>query len=251
MPVHRIIRLALAAALCGTSALTFAPAAFALSELSPGQTAGPKGLQPSETASTDNGTGHALPSPGSAIQTKPGAANMQSQATPPAGQTPAAETATEAPPVAEIIHDLSKLPEPVRKLRQAIVEAAASGDVERMRPIMDPGAQKTDGVNENDDPIETLKSFSGDQDGLEILAIMLDLLQTGAARLDPGTPEEVYVWPYFAGKPLATLSPPEKVDLLRIITAGDLAAMEEVGNYNFYRVGITPDGKWKFIVSGD
>jgi hypothetical protein len=35
------------------------------------------------------------------------------------------------------------------------------------------------------------------------------------------------------------------------VTAGDFAEMEEGGNYNFYRVGITPDGQWKFFVAGD
>ena len=68
---------------------------------------------------------------------------------------------------------------------------------------------------------------------------------------EKGTPEEAYVWPYFTEKPLASLTPPEKVDLFRLLTAGDFAEMEEGGNYNFYRVGITPDGQWKFFVAGD
>jgi hypothetical protein len=38
---------------------------------------------------------------------------------------------------------------------------------------------------------------------------------------------------------------------LRIVTAGDLAGMEENGNYNFFRAGISPDGKWKFFSGGD
>lgn len=42
-----------------------------------------------------------------------------------------------------------------------------------------------------------------------------------------------------------------KVELLRIITAGDLADMQEYGNYSFYRIGISPDGKWKFFTAGD
>ena len=36
------------------------------------------------------------------------------------------------------------------------------------------------------------------------------------AHIDAGTPDEAYVFPYFAGKPLNTLTPPEKVELLRI-----------------------------------
>ncbi|MNZ72046.1 hypothetical protein D3C78_904160 [compost metagenome] len=84
-----------------------------------------------------------------------------------------------------------------------------------------------------------------------MLAIIIDLLSTGYAHIDAGTPDEAYVFPYFAGKPLNTLTAPEKVELLRIITAGDLADMQEFGNYSFYRVGISPDGKWKFFTAGD
>src|SRR5262249_45063172 len=36
----------------------------------------------------------------------------------------------------EFLFDISKAPEPVRKLRETIVEAAASGDLERLRPLM-------------------------------------------------------------------------------------------------------------------
>lgn len=241
MPKSRLFRTLIAAALFSATALTQAPAAFALSGMAQTKPVGAQGIQPAETAP----------------DSQKGIENQHSQATPPAAEAPkpdaapAAEAETEQAIKAEIIHDFSKLPEPVRKLREAIVEAAASGDVERMRPIMDPGSKKTDGPDQNEDPIETLKSFSGDTEGLEILAIMLDLMQTGVARIEAGTPDEVYVWPYFVGKPLNELTPPEKVDLLRIVTAGDLAAMDEAGGYNFYRIGISPNGKWKFIVSGD
>jgi hypothetical protein len=110
----------------------------------------------------------------------------------------------------EFFSDIAKAPEPVRRMRELIVEAAASGDIER-----------------------------------------LDVLATGFVHVGKGTADEMYVWPYFAEKSLATLTPPEKVELLRIVTAGDFADMKEFGSYNFYRVGITPDGQWKFFVTGD
>lgn len=150
----------------------------------------------------------------------------------------------------EIIRDLSKLPAPVAKTRDAIMEAAASGDIEKLRPLIgfDPAQMQ---VGSEGDAIEAIKSLSGDPDGLEIMAIMMDLLQPGAAHINIGKPDEMYVWPYFVGKPLDTLTAPEKVELLRIITAGDLIAMEENNNYSFYRIGITPDGKWKLFAGGD
>lgn len=175
--------------------------------------------------------------------------------TEPAGEDPATnDKAVEEPQVpAEIIFDISKAPEPVRRMRQLIVEAAASGEIERLRPLLGKGMTETQVsmVESEEDPVATLKGQSGDQDGIEVLAILLDVLATGFAHIDKGTANEMYVWPYFAEKALASLTPPEKVELLRIVTAGDFADMQEFGSYNFYRVGITPDGQWKFFVSGD
>jgi hypothetical protein len=194
----------------------------------------------------EGSTTSGAPAEGEAAEEKPAA---------PSEPTPqSAEPASDGSdaPAAEIIRDLSTLPEPVRQMRERLVEAAASGDIERLRPLIE-GTPKPPQImsNESDDPIDTLKNFSGDPDGQEILAIMLDVLSTGVARIDAGTPDETYVWPYFVGKQLSSLTPPERVELLRIVTAGDLMGMEETGNYNFYRIGIAPDGQWKFVAGGD
>lgn len=152
----------------------------------------------------------------------------------------------------EVIRDLSTLPEPVKKMRDQLIAAAASGDPEKLRALLGTGPNQTLVMNtDGDDPVDTLKTFSGDPDGQEILAIMIDILSTGAARFDAGKPDEIYIWPYFVAKNVETLTPPERVDLLRIVTAGDLIGMQDNGNYNFYRLGITPDGQWKFLTGGD
>ncbi|MCR6498798.1 hypothetical protein MUO32_07140 [Shinella sp. CPCC 101442] len=153
----------------------------------------------------------------------------------------------------EVLYDINKAPEAVRRMRQLIVEAAASGDIERLRPLLGKGVTETQVslVETEEGPVETLKGQSGDSDGIEVLAILLDVLATGFVHVGEGTPDDMYVWPYFAEKPLAGLTPPERVELLRIVTAGDFSDMQEFGSYNFYRVGITPDGQWKFFVTGD
>ncbi|MEI2297510.1 hypothetical protein [Ensifer sp. MJa1] len=167
-------------------------------------------------------------------------------------EAPAAEEPEDTGPV-EVLTDVSKIPTPVARMRELIVEAAASGDIERLRPLLGKGPTQTQvtGVSGEEDPIAILKGLSGDQEGVEILAILLDVLSTGFVLVDKGTPQEAYVWPYFAEKKLSTLTAPEKVDLFRLVTAGDFADMEEFGSYNFYRVGIMPDGKWKFFIAGD
>ncbi|CAN7237429.1 hypothetical protein [Neorhizobium sp. LjRoot104] len=222
---------------------------LALSELRPGDEPNqPEQAQSRAILQAFDGT--TLPQPGPAINRSAQAGDPK--ATAPPADPNAAKTAPADDKPAEIIRDMTKLPAPVKHMREQLVEAAASGDITRLRALMGTGATQTQVMNgEFEDPIETLKSFSGDADGQEILAILLDILSTGAAHFDVGTPDEAYVWPYFAGKPLSTLTPPERVDLLRIVTAGDLAGMEENGNYNFFRAGISPDGKWKFFSGGD
>ncbi|MBC2774516.1 hypothetical protein H6M51_16750 [Rhizobium sp. AQ_MP] len=156
-------------------------------------------------------------------------------------------------PPAEVIYDIEKAPEPVRRMRKLIMEAAATGDISKLKPLMNPGPDQTivPLQEPEQDPIDALKAISGDSDGMEVLAILLDILSTGFVQLDKGTADEAYVWPYFAGKSLGLLTPQEKVELLRIVTAGDVTEMQEYGNYNFFRIGITPDGRWKFLTVGD
>ncbi|AOF89335.1 hypothetical protein BSY16_1753 [Sinorhizobium sp. RAC02] len=242
--------------LSGTTALTAtARPAFALSELKdeqgqvPQKPAEGEKAPPVETEEKDQETGPLeLPMPDPLIR-------RNQAVTEPADNEPAIDDKTvEEPDVpVELIYDISKAPEPVRRMRELIVEAAASGDIERLRPLLGKGMTETQVsmVETEEGPVETLKGQSGDPEGIEVLAILLDVLATGFAHVGAGTPEEMYVWPYFTEKPLAGLTPPEKVELLRIVTAGDFAEMQEFGSYNFYRVGITPDGQWKFFVTGE
>lgn len=172
----------------------------------------------------------------------------------PASGDPAKEkSVTRTAPALPIVYDLSKLPEPVRRMRQMIEDAAKSGDIEKLRPLLGKGGDQTQLAisGAEGDPITYLKSLSGDDAGREVLAILLDVLDTGFVDMDPGTAEETYVWPYFFTTPLDTLTPPQQVELLRLVTAGDFSDMKSMGGYNFFRVGITPDGGWKFFVAGD
>lgn len=163
------------------------------------------------------------------------------------------ESVTKQAPALPIMYDLSKLPEPVQRMRQLIVEAAKTGDLEKLRPLIGSGPTETQlSISGTEgDPIDYLHSVSGDGEGQEILAILLDVLDAGFVLMDPGTPEETYVWPYFFTTPIDQLTAPQRVELFRIVTAGDYKDMKTFGGYNFYRVGITPDGEWKFFVAGD
>lgn len=153
----------------------------------------------------------------------------------------------------EVFYTTRDLPLSVKRMHELIREAAASGDPAQLRPLIGTGGNTTQLSLSGfaGDPIEYLQGLSGDEEGLEILAIMMDVLDAGFVRLDEGTTEEVYVWPYFAAGPLSELTPVQKVELFRIVTAGDLEEMQAFGAYNFYRLGISPSGQWRFFVAGD
>lgn len=156
-------------------------------------------------------------------------------------------------PVPEIIYDVSRLPEPVARMRQLIIEACRSGDIERLRPLLGTGDNVTQlsfGGPESD-PIGFLREVSGDDEGQEILAILLEVMEAGYVHLDAGEPYELYVWPYFFAVPLDRLDARQRVELFTLVTAGDYKEMKSFGAYIFYRVGITPEGEWTFFVAGD
>lgn len=189
--------------------------------------------------------GLSVPAPKTLDQGTPTEENRAIDAEPKASTSDAQE-----PP--EIEYDTSKLPPPVRRLREQIIEAATTGDIEKLRPIFEanegPPAINSSGSG---DPIEELRSQSGDPEGREILAILIEVLDSGYVHVDAGTPEEMYVWPYFARYPLERLNGPQMVELFKLLTAGDYEDMKTYGVYLFYRVGIDPTGIWQYFVAGD
>lgn len=187
-----------------------------------------------------------LPSPNPIIRNTPqSTSDAEDDGTEP---TEAADDVT-----VEIITDPALLPESAQRMRQLILDAAATGVPEKLRPLLGTGPTATQlAFGQIDaDPVDYLRSISGDAEGQEILAILIDLLNTGFVRIDADEPTETYIWPYFAAMPLENLSAPQKVELLRLVTAGDVEDMKAYGAYNFYRIGISRDGEWRFFMAGD
>lgn len=153
----------------------------------------------------------------------------------------------------EILSDPALLPEPVRRMREQILEACRSGNLEGLRALLGTGdtATQLSFGEAADDPIEFLRAASGDGEGHEILAILAEVMEENFVRLDAGTSQELYVWPYFFAYPLDQLDAPQRVRLFRLVTSGDYEGMLAFGGYNFYRAGITPEGHWAFFVAGD
>jgi hypothetical protein len=153
---------------------------------------------------------------------------------------------------AEAIGDLSRLTEKARRTRERILEAARTGDIGKvatvmqsneMMPVFSFGGER--------DPVEFWKSSYPDSEGIEVLAILIEILEMPFVHVDRGTAQEMFVWPYFYGMPLAKLTPEQKVELFRLVTGTDWREMSDFGAYIFFRVGISPDGVWHFFVAGD
>lgn len=241
-----------------------ASTAFALSEIKREEIPAP--VTPQKPA-TDQGTPEkSVPMP-DPIQTPPAATppatideapedqqtEPQDEPATPDATGPAAPHLDTEGPLPEIVYDLSRLPEPVARMRSLLVEAAKTGDIEKLRPLIGKGdaMPQLSFTEVEGDPIAFIKGLSGDGEGQEILAIMEEVLNAGYVHLGEGTDEDLYVWPYFFGIPLDKLDPRQKVELFKIVTAGDYEDMKQYGAYVFYRLGITPEGRWAFFVAGD
>jgi hypothetical protein len=152
----------------------------------------------------------------------------------------------------EIITDLSRLPAPVARTRERILAAAQSGDLQKLLTTMQMNeTMPIFSFSNEKDPVAFWKTNYADSDGVEVLSILVTILQTGFVHVDQGTPQEMYLWPYFTRMPVKNLTPEQKVELFRIITGNDYKDMLDFGAYIFYRLGIGPDGTWHFFVAGD
>ncbi|MBI4724708.1 MAG: hypothetical protein HY765_06945 [Rhodomicrobium sp.] len=146
--------------------------------------------------------------------------------------------------------DIAKLPPEVQRMRQAILQAAMSGDIEQLRvPVEMNEIHPVFAKSHISDPIAYLKSVSADGNGREMLAVLYNLLTTGYAITNPGTKEEMIVWPYHAVIPLNTLTPSQEVEIYRFLPPARVKEMIAHGKYGFYSVGISRDGVWHYFTS--
>jgi hypothetical protein len=150
----------------------------------------------------------------------------------------------------EIVRDFSQLPEAVRKKRDDILAAARTGDLTKVAAIVK-ADQTTISFGGETDAAEFWKKTFPDSDGAEVLATLIEVLEMPLVHLDKGNTQEMFVWPYFHAIALDKLTPAQRVELFRLVTAYDFREMQKFGSYNFFRAGISADGRWQFFVAGD
>lgn len=171
---------------------------------------------------------------------------------PKAAANPNAGKAAKPKAAPDVLRDLSLLPEKARKTRERILEAAKTGDPDKVVTVMQSNeVMPVFSFGGEKNALEFWKSSYPDSDGIEVLSILVEILEAPFVHLDKGTPQEMFVWPYFYGVPLEKLTAEQKVELFKIMTGVDYKEMQQFGAYIFYRVGISPDGVWHFFVAGD
>jgi hypothetical protein len=163
-----------------------------------------------------------------------------------------------APPKpAEVSRDVDALPSEVRRMRGMILEAVRSGETEALKkpiewnevpPSFGKGAQaRGRGPAMAAELVRIFRERSGDGQGRETMGQMVNLLAVGYARTNPGTRQEMYVWPYFAALDPRLLTPEQEVDAYRVLHAVAVREWREKGRYPGWRLGIGPDGTWHFF----
>lgn len=140
------------------------------------------------------------------------------------------------------------LPAPVEEMRQALLAAAHSGQIEDLRVPLEWNEMKPDvAAVAVDDPIAYWKQTSGDGEGREILAALAEILEMRPAELPLGPDIEnniIYVWPYLAEAKLDALTPAEEVDLLRLVGPERAKVMRAAKTWTWWRLTIGADGTW-------
>ena len=86
----------------------------------------------------------------------------------------------------EIITDIARLPPLVASTRERILEAARSGDLQKLVTVMKSNETlPTFSPNDEKDPIAYWKANYPDSDGIEVLAILIEILENGLRPCRP------------------------------------------------------------------
>lgn len=148
------------------------------------------------------------------------------------------------------------LPPPVAEMRDRLLAAVASGDIEDLNeplawnelPIVFGSAE------DGDDPIAHWQRISADGKGIQVLEDMGRALALPPARLAIGRDVEnagVYVWPYLSERALDRLTVEEEKDLRTLMTETEAKKMREGGTWTWWRLVIGADGTWHAFQKGE
>jgi hypothetical protein len=152
----------------------------------------------------------------------------------------------------EIHYDDAILPDAVVQTRNALLRTARTGDLERVRGVLDAVAPNLIySFGADDDAIAYWRQVSMDGTGRDILADMIKVFSSGYVVVNQGTADELFVWPYHFIYEIDDLTPEQEVELYLLVPAQYRQDMEDAGGYIGFRAAINPAGELIFFVAGD
>jgi hypothetical protein len=167
-----------------------------------------------------------------------------------AGDAPVAPPVTPAPiepgvpapsPVQPAPDPLDALPAEVRATRDALLVAARATDWDAIGALIPTEGLFTFSYGGGSDAVEYYRSLEED-----VAALIVELLEGDFAQLG-----QIVVWPALHARTPFTLDAQERAELVVRYGADEVDAWERGGAYLGWRLGITDEGDWLFLVSGD
>lgn len=147
------------------------------------------------------------------------------------------------------------LPKNVAEMRDALLAAARSADIEELRTPYEwnelPPAISKEKI---DDPIEYWKKISRDGEGREILMIIDKLLQLEPTKIPVGRDYEnnaLYVWPYLSELDLKVLTPRQQFEFRTLVPPKEAREILENKKWTWWRLSIGADGTWHSFMKFD
>ncbi|MGD9544151.1 MAG: hypothetical protein AB7F41_07490 [Methylocystis sp.] len=163
------------------------------------------------------------------------------------------------------IVDLALLPAPVARIRDKILAACETGDVEALRIPIDwnetrPLFAKSGAFKAGTDPIEILKALSFDRKGRETISLIRAIFSQPFVKIVRG-PTTLYEWPAFARHPQTPADETEASARWasarwasarwRCVRFADLPRSNAEGRPHATRIGIAADGVWHYFWTED
>lgn len=143
--------------------------------------------------------------------------------------------------------DVATLPARVFAMREMILRACASGDIEQLRPAIERNEVLPLFGRMGDRPrnfataIEFLRRASFDGRGRETLSLLVGVLGAPFAKISRG-PDALYVWPALAVIDTAAPDETARLERWRYVSFADFIAA--AANAPAHRVEIGEDGVW-------
>ena len=173
----------------------------------------------------------------------------------PQKQPVATQVAPQAERISDPLTDLAALPARVAAMREKILEAVETRDIEALRPAIEWNetppifARGGAGPKGFAQMIEILKARSFDGKGLEVLDLLKAVFAQPYVRTTRG-PVTTYVWPAFAMRQRPDPSPDVRLAMYSCVRFANLGARNDIGLPLIERIGIGADGTWHYFWSG-